>query len=86
MKSLFKNLIFLTTFAILPEISFSQIMYPGTPELVGSEEDFWVWATDSCKYTMTPDGSLRAYRDSNDKIIVHAALKDKNPKSEAPGS
>ena len=76
MKSLFKNLIFLTTFAILPEISFSQIMYPGTPELVGSEEDFWVWATDSCKYTMTPDGSLRAYRDSNDKIIVHLAHYD----------
>ena len=71
MKNLFKNFIFLTTVFFLPEISFSQIMYPGTPELVGSEEDFWVWATDSCKYTMTPDGSLRAYKDSNDKIIVH---------------
>ena len=45
-------------------------MYPGTPELIGSEEDFWVWETDTCTYTMTPDGSVRAYRDSNDKIIV----------------
>ena len=25
---------------------------------------------------MTPDGSLRAYRDSNDKIIVHLAHYD----------
>ena len=62
MKNLFKNFIFLITIFFLPEISFSQIMYPGTPELVGSEEDFWVWATDSCKYTMTPDGSVRAYK------------------------
>ena len=51
-------------------------MYPGTPELIGSEEDFWVWETDSCKYTMTPDGSVRAYRDSNDNIIVHLAHYD----------
>ena len=50
-------------------------MYPGSVTL-GSEEDFWVWETDSCKYTMTPDGSLRAYRDSDDKIIVNLAHYD----------
>ena len=46
MKNLFKNFIFLITIFFLPEISFSQIMYPGTPELVGSEEDFWVHTKD----------------------------------------
>ena len=66
-----KGIFFLILALLSPLVNFSQIMYPGTPELVGGEEDFWVWATDSCKYTMTPDGSLRAYKDSNDKIIVH---------------
>ena len=54
------------------ENTYSQIMYPGTPELIGSEEDFWVWETDSCSYKNIVDGGLRPYKDNAD--LIHLIL------------
>ena len=73
MNILLKYFVFLSIVIFFPKISFSQIIYPGEVSLIGDEEDFWVWGTDSCSYKNIPDGGLRPYRDNNDSIhlIIH---------------
>ncbi len=49
-------------------LSFAQLEYPGTVDILGSEETLFNSATDSCSRLNIPDGPARVFRDASGTI------------------
>lgn len=52
-----------------------QVMFPGKPDVTGSEEIVFDYSSDACSTEDIPDGPAQAFRDADGKIQIIAAHK-----------
>ncbi|KAA3656557.1 MAG: hypothetical protein DWQ10_15150, partial [Calditrichaeota bacterium] len=56
----------------LPTSLFAQLVYPGSVDIIGSEEIVFDWSADNCEQTDIPDAPARFFRDADGKIQLIA--------------